>query len=104
MKDYLVAALAIIALAAAAVAQSPSSDLNTSTTQPMSASAAAAGGVPTMYFGVKACGVQVFWLVMQDGRMFRLDPEHHPKDLEKFMATIAQLPHDLVEIPCATSL
>jgi hypothetical protein len=63
-----------------------------------------AGGVPVMYFGVNSCGTKVFWLVMEDGRMFRLDTDHHPKDMEGLMHSIESLPHDLVEIPCAAHL
>ena len=59
---------------------------------------AMAGGVPVMYFGVDSCGAKVFWLVMEDGHMFRLDTEHHPKDMEGLMHSIQSLPlpHDLV--------
>jgi len=46
---------------------------------------AMAGGVPVMYFGVNSCGTKVFWLVMEDGHMFRLDTEHHPKDMDGLM-------------------
>lgn len=62
------------------------------------------GGVPVMYFGVDSCGTKVFWLVMEDGHMFRLDAAHHPKDMEGLMHSIQSLPHDLVEIPCAEHL
>jgi hypothetical protein len=65
---------------------------------------AMASGVPVMYFGVDSCGTKMFWLVMEDGKIFRLDREHHPKDLEAMMRSIQSLPHDLVEIPCATQL
>lgn len=78
-------------------------DLHTdAATQP--ASPDSLRGVAVQYYGVSACGVKVFWLVFADGHMVRLDAEHHPKDFDGFMRSIAQLPHDLVEIPCASNL
>ena len=84
--------------------QSPPSNLRTTAENVQPAGPAMAGGVPVMYFGVDGCGTKVFWLVMEDGRMFRLDREHHPKDLEALMRSIQSLPHDLVEISCAAKL
>jgi hypothetical protein len=37
---------------------------------------------------ITCCGTKVFWLVMEVGRIFRLDREHHPKDLEALMNSI----------------
>jgi len=84
--------------------QSPPSNPRTTAENVQPAGPAMAGGVPVMYFGVDSCGTKVFWLVMEDGRMFRLDREHHPKDLEALMRSIQSLPHDLVEISCAAQL
>ena len=83
---------------------SPPSNSATTAQSVQPAGPAMAGGVPVMYFGVDSCGAKVFWLVMEDGRMFRLDTEHHPKDMEGLMHSIQSLPHDLVLIPCATHL
>jgi hypothetical protein len=84
--------------------QSPASNPDTTAQNVQPAGPAMAGGVPVMYFGVNSCGTKVFWLVMEDGRMFRLDTDHHPKDMEGLMHSIESLPHDLVEIPCAAHL
>lgn len=37
---------------------------------------------------ITCCGTKVFWLVIEVGRMFRLDREHHPKDLEALMHSL----------------
>jgi hypothetical protein len=84
--------------------QSPPSNSSTTAQNVQPAGPAMASGVPVMYFGVNSCGTKVFWLVMEDGHMFRLDTEHHPKDMEGLMHSIQSLPHDLVEIPCAAHL
>ena len=63
-----------------------------------------AGGVPVMYFGVKSCGITILWLTMEDGHMFRIDKDHHPKDMDAFMSSIGNLPHDLIDIPCAAQI
>jgi hypothetical protein len=84
--------------------QGPPSNARATADNVEPAGPAMARGVPVMYFGVDSCGTKVFWLVMEDGQMFRLDREHHPKDLEAMMRSIQSLPHDLVEIPCATQL
>ena len=87
-----------------ATRQSPPSDPRTTADNVQPAGPAMAGGIPVMYFGVSSCGTKVFWLVMDDGHMFRLDREHHPKDMEAMMHSIQSLPHDLVEVPCAAQL
>jgi hypothetical protein len=84
--------------------ESPPSTSETTAQNVQPADPAMAGGVPVMYFGVNSCGTKLFWLVMEDGRMFRLDADHHPKDMEALMHSIQSLPHDLVEIPCASHL
>lgn len=82
---------------------SPSADLHTNAAV-SPASPDMMKGNPVQYFGVESCGVKVFWLVFDNGHMARIDEDHHPTDLEKFMESIASLPHDLVVIPCAEQL
>jgi len=84
--------------------QSSTSNSRTTAQSVQPAGPAMAGGVPVMYFGVDSCGTKVFWLVMEDGHMFRLDAEHRPKDLEALMRSIQSLPHDLVHIACPAQL
>jgi hypothetical protein len=65
---------------------------------------AMAKGTPAMWFGVKSCSVYVIFLVMDDGRMWQIDEDHHPIDMEAFMKSIAGLRHQLKVVPCAATL
>jgi hypothetical protein len=54
---------------------------------------------------VASCAMQPApWLTMADGHMFRLDPTHHLANMDGFMKSIANLPHDVVVIPCPAQL
>jgi hypothetical protein len=57
-------------------------------------------GQPAMYFGVKSCGKTVMWVLLTNGRFFRIDDEHTPPDKEAFIKQLSGVNGDLVEIPC----
>lgn len=59
------------------------------------------GAKPIMYFGVKACGEYVIWLVFDDD-IRRIDKDHQPKDMAGFMKDLemSKIPGDVTEITC----
>lgn len=63
-----------------------------------------AKGTPAIWFGVKSCSVYVIFLIMDDGRMWQVDEEHHPTDMGAFMKSIMGLHHQLKIIPCRSEL
>jgi hypothetical protein len=91
-------------VASCAMQPAPADDNEASDDNTANVAAAIPGGVPVMYFGVNSCGVTIIWLTMADGHMFRLDPTHHLANMDGFMKSIANLPHDVVVIPCPAQL
>jgi hypothetical protein len=62
--------------------------------------------VPVLYFGVRACGSYVIWLMYDDGHMRRVDKDHSPKDIEGFIKVLqdSKIPSDTVVVRCSENL
>ncbi len=59
---------------------------------------------PQMSVGVVQCGeVVALWVVLQDGKVYRTDAEHHPDTAQEYNAFLkwaAQGQQDLYTLPC----
>lgn len=92
MKKLIIASLSLI-LSASALA-----------TVPVTAAPPGAGvEPPEASFGVKFCHEIVIWVVLQNGKVIRVDKAHHPKtpeDMQKFLAWLETGPSDIAVLPC----
>jgi hypothetical protein len=62
---------------------------------------------PAASWGVKGCGSPVIWILLKDGKFYRIDQAHAPRTAEeaaKLFAWLDQGPSDIVEVTCATSI
>ena|ERR1700679_1806110 len=60
---------------------------------------------PAASWGTTGCGNTVIWVLLKNGKFYRIDKEHAPSTPEatkKLMAWLDQGPNDIVELPCAT--
>lgn len=61
---------------------------------------------PQGTFGVKFCNQIVLWVILQNGKVVRMDKDHHPKtpeDLQAFLQWIETGPTDIKILPCPVS-
>lgn len=61
---------------------------------------------PQGSFGVKFCNQLVVWVILQDGKVIRMDKEHHPKtpeEMQLFLKWLESGPSDVQTIPCPTA-
>lgn len=55
---------------------------------------------PQGSFGVKLCGEIVVWVFLKDGKVIRMDKDHHPatkEDTQKFLEWLDSGPSDVVD-------
>lgn len=61
---------------------------------------------PLGTFGVKFCNQIVLWVILQDGKVVRMDKDHHPKtpeEMQAFLRWVETGPTDIEILPCPVS-
>lgn len=104
--NKLIASLILVASIASA-AEQPSAPVGNQSSVPPGVSVEP----PQGSFGVKACSAEgkptlVVWVILKNGKVIRMDKDHHPKtpeDMQAFLAWLDTGPSDIIEIKCPVS-